>query len=101
MPVILTSPGEVDLWLEGHMPEALKLHLALKVVAKGEKEDRAAEAAWRGRGARQRGARHRLVATLVLSGGKFIAPPCSSHSMIERGARSARRNLNSVKPGSR
>lgn len=50
MPVILTSPGEVDLWLEGQMPEALKLQrplsdAALKIVAKGEKEDKASEAA--------------------------------------------------------
>jgi putative SOS response-associated peptidase YedK len=49
MPVILTSPGE-DLWLEGQMPEALKLQrplsdAALKIVAKGEKEDKASEAA--------------------------------------------------------
>jgi hypothetical protein len=40
MPVILTSPGEVDLWLEGKMLEALKLQrplpdAALRIVAKG------------------------------------------------------------------
>ena len=50
MPVILTSPDEVELWLEEEMPKALKLQrpspdAALKIVAKGEKEDRAAEAA--------------------------------------------------------
>ena len=50
MPVILTSPAEVDLWLEGQTPDALKLQrplpdAALKIVAKGEKEDRASEAA--------------------------------------------------------
>jgi hypothetical protein len=41
---------KVDLWLEGQMPEALKLQrpssdAALKIVAKGEKEDKAPEAA--------------------------------------------------------
>jgi putative SOS response-associated peptidase YedK len=50
MPVILTSPEEVEFWLEEEMPEALKLQrplrdAALKIVAKGEKEDRAPEAA--------------------------------------------------------
>ena len=44
MPVILTAPEEVDLWLEGQMPEALELQrplpdASLKIVAKGEKED--------------------------------------------------------------
>ena len=47
MPVILTSPGEVDLWLEGETLAALSLQRplpdqALAVVARGEKEDGAA-----------------------------------------------------------
>jgi putative SOS response-associated peptidase YedK len=50
MPVILTSSGEFDLWLEGQLPEALKLQrplpdAALRIVANGEKEDRTPEAA--------------------------------------------------------
>jgi putative SOS response-associated peptidase YedK len=44
MPVILTSPEEVDLWLESETPAALKLQRpladeALSIVAQGEKED--------------------------------------------------------------
>jgi len=44
MPVILTTPNEIDLWLEGGTPEALALQRplpddALRIVAKGEKED--------------------------------------------------------------
>jgi putative SOS response-associated peptidase YedK len=44
MPVILTTPEEVDLWLEGETPEALKLQRPLpddllRIVARGEKED--------------------------------------------------------------
>jgi putative SOS response-associated peptidase YedK len=44
MPVILTTPEEVDLWLEGELPEALKLQRPLRdellrIVARGEKED--------------------------------------------------------------
>jgi putative SOS response-associated peptidase YedK len=44
MPVILTSPAEVDRWLEADMLNALALQRplpddALRVVAKGEKED--------------------------------------------------------------
>ena len=44
MPVILTSPAEVDLWLEGETPAALTLQRplpdeALAIVARGEKED--------------------------------------------------------------
>ena len=44
MPVILTTPEEVDLWLEGETIEALKLQRplpdeALRIVAQGEKED--------------------------------------------------------------
>jgi putative SOS response-associated peptidase YedK len=44
MPVILTTPEEADLWLEGETVEALKLQRplpddALKIVARGEKED--------------------------------------------------------------
>jgi hypothetical protein len=40
MPVILTSPGKFDLWLEGRTPEGLKLQrpwpdTVLKIVAKG------------------------------------------------------------------
>ena len=44
MPVILTSPAEVDLWLEADASDALTLQRplpddALRIVAKGEKED--------------------------------------------------------------
>lgn len=44
MPVILTTPDEMDLWLEGETVEALKLHGpltddALRIVATGEKQD--------------------------------------------------------------
>ena len=44
MPVILTTPEEVDLWLEGETPEALKLQRPLpdeflRIFARGEKED--------------------------------------------------------------
>ena len=44
MPVILTTPAEIDLWLEAEMIEALTLQRpladdALRIVAKGEKED--------------------------------------------------------------
>jgi putative SOS response-associated peptidase YedK len=44
MPVILTSPEEIDLWLEGETPDALKLQRPLpdgllQIVARGEKED--------------------------------------------------------------
>lgn len=44
MPVILTTPEEVDLWLEGETPDALKLQRPLadeflRIVARGEKED--------------------------------------------------------------
>jgi putative SOS response-associated peptidase YedK len=43
MPVILTTPEEVDLWIEGETTEALKPRPlpddALKIVARGEKED--------------------------------------------------------------
>jgi putative SOS response-associated peptidase YedK len=44
MPVILTTPGEVDLWLEAETIEAIALQRpladdALRIVAKGEKED--------------------------------------------------------------
>jgi putative SOS response-associated peptidase YedK len=47
MPVILTTPAEVDLWLEGETSAALALQrplpdAALAIVAKGEKEDGAA-----------------------------------------------------------
>jgi putative SOS response-associated peptidase YedK len=43
MPVILTSPEEIDLWLEGETPDALKLQRPLpygllRIVARGEKE---------------------------------------------------------------
>jgi putative SOS response-associated peptidase YedK len=46
MPVILTTPEEIDLWLEGETIEALKLQRpwpdeALRIVAKGGKEDKA------------------------------------------------------------
>jgi putative SOS response-associated peptidase YedK len=44
MPVILTTPEEVDLWLEAETPDALKLQRPLpdwilQIVARGEKED--------------------------------------------------------------
>jgi putative SOS response-associated peptidase YedK len=44
MPVILTTPDEVDLWLEGETPDAPKLQRPspdelLRIVARGEKED--------------------------------------------------------------
>jgi len=44
MPVILTKPNEIDLWLEGDTPDALALQRslpddALRIVAKGERED--------------------------------------------------------------
>ncbi|MGC9958049.1 hypothetical protein [Roseiarcus sp.] len=47
MPVILTTAAEVDLWLAADAPKALELHRplpddALRIVASGEKEDRAA-----------------------------------------------------------
>ena len=43
MPVILTTPAEIDLWLEAEMIEALTVQRpladdALRIVAKGEKE---------------------------------------------------------------
>ena len=46
MPVILTTPEEVALWLLADAPKALELQRplpddALRIVAKGEKEDRA------------------------------------------------------------
>ena len=46
MPVILTTPEEVDLWLAADVPTALELQRplpdeALRIVASGEKEDRA------------------------------------------------------------
>ena len=45
MPVILTTPIEVDQWLEAETPGALELQRplsddALRIVAKGEREDR-------------------------------------------------------------
>jgi putative SOS response-associated peptidase YedK len=48
MPVILTTPAEVDQWLEADIPGALALQRplpddALRIVAKGEKEDSSAE----------------------------------------------------------
>jgi putative SOS response-associated peptidase YedK len=44
MPVILTTPEEIDLWLEGETSAALKLQRplpddALRIVARGDKED--------------------------------------------------------------
>jgi putative SOS response-associated peptidase YedK len=50
MPVILTTPAEVDLWLLADAPKALELQRplpddALQIVASGEKEDGAREAA--------------------------------------------------------
>ncbi len=46
MPVILTKPAEVDLWLAADAPKAIELQRplpddALRIVAGGEKEDRA------------------------------------------------------------
>jgi putative SOS response-associated peptidase YedK len=48
MPVILTTPGEFDQWLEADTPDALPLQRplpneALRIVAKGEKEVRSPE----------------------------------------------------------
>ncbi len=45
MPVILTTPAQVDLWLEAETVEALRLQRplpddALRIVARGEREDR-------------------------------------------------------------
>jgi putative SOS response-associated peptidase YedK len=50
MPVILTTPEAIDLWLLANAPKALELQWplpddALKIVASGEREDRAREAA--------------------------------------------------------
>jgi putative SOS response-associated peptidase YedK len=47
MPVILTTPGEIDRWLEADAPDALALQRplpddVLRIVARGEKEDGAA-----------------------------------------------------------
>jgi putative SOS response-associated peptidase YedK len=52
MPVILTTPAEVDLWLLADAPKALELQRplpdhALRVVASGEKEDGPREDAMR------------------------------------------------------
>jgi putative SOS response-associated peptidase YedK len=49
MPVILTTPEEVDLWLLADAPKALELQRplpddALRIVASGEKEDSPREA---------------------------------------------------------
>ena len=48
MPVILTTPAEVDLWLAADAPKALELQRplpddALRIVASGEREDGARE----------------------------------------------------------
>ncbi len=48
MPVILTTPAEADRWLEADTVDALSLQRplpddALRIVAKGEKEDRGPE----------------------------------------------------------
>jgi putative SOS response-associated peptidase YedK len=50
MPVILTTPEEVDLWLHADAPKALELQRPLaedllRIVASGEREDRVREAA--------------------------------------------------------
>jgi putative SOS response-associated peptidase YedK len=50
MPVILTTPEEVDLWLAADAPKALELQRplpddALMIVTSGDREDRAPEAA--------------------------------------------------------
>jgi len=52
MPVILTTPAEFDRWLEADTVDALTLQRplpddALRIVAKGEKEDRSPEIALR------------------------------------------------------
>ncbi len=44
MPVILTTPGEVDLWLQGDTPDVFELQRplpddALRTVARGERSD--------------------------------------------------------------
>ncbi len=44
MPVILTTPAEVEMWLTGESADALALQRplpddALRIVAKGEKQD--------------------------------------------------------------
>jgi putative SOS response-associated peptidase YedK len=46
MPVILTTPDELDLWLQAKTPNALALQKpladdALRIVAKGKRKDRA------------------------------------------------------------
>src|SRR6202043_2762901 len=51
MPVILTTPEEVETWMTGPADEALKLQRplpdgALRIVARGVKEDMAGPAAW-------------------------------------------------------
>ncbi len=48
MPAILTTPGEFDQWLEADTIDALALQRplpddVLRIVAKGEKEDRSPE----------------------------------------------------------
>jgi putative SOS response-associated peptidase YedK len=48
MPVILTKPDEIEMWMSAPAPEALKLQRALpddalRVVARGQKEDVAAD----------------------------------------------------------
>jgi hypothetical protein len=48
MPVILTKPDEIEMWMSAPTPEALKLQRALpddvlRVVARGQKEDVAAD----------------------------------------------------------
>ena len=48
MPVILTKPDEIEMWMSAPVPEALKLQRplpddALRLVARGQKEDVAAD----------------------------------------------------------
>ena len=47
MPVILTKPDEIEMWMSAPAPEALKLHRALPDdalrVVRGKKEDVAAD----------------------------------------------------------
>ena len=50
MPVILTTPEEIDLWLHADAPKALELQRplpddVLRIVASGDREDRPREAA--------------------------------------------------------
>jgi putative SOS response-associated peptidase YedK len=61
MPVILTKPDEIEMWMSAPESEALKLQRALpddvlRVVARGQKEDVAADRAPEKEGATARAA---------------------------------------------